>query len=137
MCVYHYIFMTSSKRKFTVLLFFFLEILFFILTLLKKYRYINYKLLILLKTNAYHVLAQYINSLPCVCPYIFCQIISTHITVLKPVVFSLRYPFPSAFYNNFQCVHTHCSFSLYALTFSLASWLLCYFQIFDHNPVSR
>lgn len=41
-CVYHYIFMTSSKRKCTVLLFFFLEILFFILTLLKKY--INYKL---------------------------------------------------------------------------------------------
>lgn len=41
-CVYHYIFMTSSKRKWTVLLFFFLEILFFILTLLKKY--INYKL---------------------------------------------------------------------------------------------
>lgn len=41
-CVYHYIFMSSSKRKCTVLLFFFLEILFFILTLLKKY--INYKL---------------------------------------------------------------------------------------------
>lgn len=130
MCVYHYIFMTSSKRKCTVLLFFFLEILFFILTLLKKY--INYKL----HYPSYNHLAQYINSLPCVCPYIFCQIISTHITVLKPVVFSLRYPFPSAYYNNFQCVHTHCSFSLYALTFSLASWLLCYFQIFDHNPVS-